>query len=157
MNFILSYRLANFAPVNITIKADFVKNIGYDSDDVANATGNVFETPRQCLDLLCTEVDTRARVTGYQLQLQIGWPNLHQRGNWDAGLAYKYLERDAVLDAFTDSDFHNGGTDARGWTLGGRYAVDDNTWMSLKLLSSNEIDGAPYGVDTLQLDLTGSF
>ncbi len=160
VNFIISYKMAQFAPINVEIKADFVKNVGYDESEILVRTGNQFVTPRLCLETPCIQsspTDSSAKVTGYQLMIKIGWPSLKQRNNWDMAMAYRYLERDAVLDAFTDSDFRNGGTDSKGWWLKGRYAIDDNTWMSVKLISADEIDGPTYGVDTLQFDLVASF
>ena len=64
---------------------------------------------------------------------------------------------DAVLDALTDSDFHLGGTNAKGFTVGGSYGVDDNAWLTLRWLSSDQIDGAPLSIDTLQFDLNTRF
>ena len=76
--------------------------------------------------------------------------------------------RDAVLAAFTDSDFHQGGTDAKGYELKFDYGIADNTWFTLRWLSSDEIDGDSYpdhfglgrgklAIDTLQLDLNAKF
>ena len=82
---------------------------------------------------------------------------LTKRGNWQVYAAYKHLERDAVLDAFTDSDFHLGGTDAKGWLLGGSYALMENAWVNARWLSSDEIDGPPLGIDVLQFDFYARF
>jgi hypothetical protein len=72
-------------------------------------------------------------------------------------LGYKYLERDAVLDAFTDSDFHLGGTDAKGYYFGFDYAFTPRVSARIRYLSANEIDGPPLGIDVVQLDLNASF
>ncbi len=72
-------------------------------------------------------------------------------------MGYRYLERDAVVDAFTDSDFRLGGTDVKGFTFGAEYALNPRTQMRLRYLSGNEIDGPPLGIDVLQLDLTAQF
>ena len=72
-------------------------------------------------------------------------------------LAYRYLERDAVLDAFADSDFRGGGTDNKGYIIQGQYALEENTWVSLKFISADQIDGPPYGLDTVQTDLNVVF
>jgi hypothetical protein len=62
-----------------------------------------------------------------------------------------------VLDAFTDSDFHLGGTNAKGWILGGKYGLLENTYISARYLSADEIEGPPLGIDVLQLDLVSEF
>jgi polyhydroxyalkanoate synthesis regulator phasin len=134
--------LAHFDPLHVILSGDFVKNIGYD----ASATESRMGIPGYA-----------ARTKGWQAKLTVGWPDMKRRHNWQAFVGYKHLERDAVLDAFTDSDFRLGGTDAKGYLLGGLYALDDNAWLSLRWLSADEIDGLPFGVDVLQLDLNAKF
>jgi hypothetical protein len=94
----------------------------------------------------------------------VGWPVVAKRGNWLAAMSYRYLERDAVLDAFTDSDFHLGGTDAKGYVLEFQYGLDEDVWLTTKWMSSDEIEGdliggggGPFGIDTIQLDLNAKF
>jgi hypothetical protein len=72
-------------------------------------------------------------------------------------MAYRYLERDAVLDAFTDSIFHVGGTNARGWTAGVQYGLTKSAWLNLRWLSSDAIDGPKYSIDTVNVDLNARF
>ena len=62
-----------------------------------------------------------------------------------------------MLDAFTDSDFHLGGTNAKGYFLGIDYAFTQRVFATLRYLSANEIDGPPLGIDVLQLDLNAQF
>ena len=78
-------------------------------------------------------------------------------GDWQVFGAYKYLQRDAVVDAFTDSDFALGGTDAKGYILGGLAGLARNTWVRVRWLSTNAIDGPPRAVDVLQVDLNAKF
>jgi hypothetical protein len=79
------------------------------------------------------------------------------RGGWRVFLGYRYLERDAVLDAFTDSDLRLGGTDVEGYYLGGYFGLSDGTFLRLRYLSGNEIDGPPLGIDVWQLDINAQF
>jgi len=67
------------------------------------------------------------------------------------------LEADAVIDAFTDSDFHLGGTNAEGWILRSQIGIGKNTWFSWSWLTSDELIGLDYAVDVLQIDLNASF
>jgi hypothetical protein len=62
-----------------------------------------------------------------------------------------------VLDAFTDSMFHQGGTNAKGWVLGVQYGLAKNTWMDLRWFSADAIDGPKYSVDMLNLDMNTRF
>ncbi|MBO7942033.1 putative porin, partial [Streptomyces sp. S9] len=77
--------------------------------------------------------------------------------DWNASIGFKRLESDAVPVAFTDSDFHLGGTNARGFIVGGSLGLARNTWLGLRWLSANEVTGQPYSVDVVQLDLNTQF
>jgi Putative porin len=70
---------------------------------------------------------------------------------------YKYLESDAVIDAFTDPDFGLGGTNLKGYIPGGSLGLADNVWATVRWMSANNIGGAPYAVDVIQLDLNARF
>ncbi|MBI3545024.1 MAG: putative porin [Gammaproteobacteria bacterium] len=133
--------IAAFDPVHVVFTGDYVKNVGFDRAEIQQRTG----------------LDIEPKTRGYQMKFAVGSPLIKKRGDWQFISAYKYLERDAVLDAFTDSDFHLGGTDAKGWILGGGYGLANNTWLSLRWLSANEIDGPPLAIDVLQLDLNARF
>lgn len=137
----VQYDLARFAPYHVILTGDFVRNIGFDKQAVAARIGGPID----------------AKVNGYQFLASVGAPQVLAAGQWRVFGGYKHLERDAVLDAFTDSDFHLGGTDAKGWLMGGDYGLARNTWLTLRYLTADEIDGPPLGIDVLQLDLNTRF
>ena len=148
LNLTASWDMAAFDPVHVILTGDFVENVGYDQEEILQRTGSNIEP----------------KTSGYQVKVAVGAPAMKKRADWQFTMAYKYLERDAVLDAFTDSDFHLGGTDAKGWILGGSYGLAANTWLSLRWLSADEIDGPldlptplPFAVDVLQLDINAKF
>jgi len=149
---LIKYKLADFAPVNVALSLDYVENIGYKQAAVLERIGSV----NNLLSIYGNE-DGEAHNQAYQIKLDVGWPSLMKRGNWQMSVAYKYLERDAVLDIYTDSDFRGGGTDVEGWVLDAKYAFDDAAWLDFKLISADEIDGPPFGQDTIQLDLNARF
>ncbi|HKJ22175.1 MAG TPA: putative porin [Gammaproteobacteria bacterium] len=134
---------AQLAPHHVILKADYVKNVGYNEQQVFERTGQHIP----------------AHTTGYQYEIAVGWPQdqIAEWGRWQIAGAYKYLQRDAVVDAFTDSNFHLGGTDTKGFFIRGEYGLATNTWMVMHWYSSNSIDGPPFGIDTLQLGLLAKF
>jgi len=134
--------LAHFDPYHLILSADVVKNIGYDKAGTAARIG---------------QPGYKARTLGWQGRIAYGWPSMNAAGNWQVYFGYRHLERDAVLDAFTDSDFRLGGTDAKGYYLGGSYALDRNVWLAAKWMSADAIDGLPFSVDVLQLDFNARF
>ena len=142
----LSLDLATFAPYHVIFKGDVVKNLGFDRDAIARRTGG--ETYLY---------SNSERTLGWLFEVVAGWPQVAKFRDWQVSASYRYLQRDAVLDAFTDSDFHLGGTDAKGWVIGGKYGLARNTWLQLRYLSSAAIDGPPLGIDTLQVDLNAKF
>ncbi len=127
-------------PIHVILDGDYVRNIGYDSDAVLERAGT-----------------DKEEIEGYQAGLTVGYPEIRAFGDWNLSLFYKYLEADAVLDAFTDSDFHLGGTNAQGWTLGTEYGIYKDLWLKARWMTSDEIEGAPLAIDTFQVDLNARF
>jgi hypothetical protein len=125
----------------VTLAADLVRNLGYSETKMLARTGS--SVPEQ--------------GDGYQAELAFGSVVMARANAWRAAIGYRYLERDAVLDAFTDSDFRLGGTDVKGYTLTFDYSFTPMVMGRIKYLSGSEIDGPPLGIDVLQLDLTASF
>jgi hypothetical protein len=150
LNLTVMAEFPRLLPVPITLTADFVKNLQFDRADIRARTGE---------DLL------DGKGTGFMLKAQIGQTQTLKPGDWSAWLAYRYVGSDAVLDAFTNSDFGLGGTNNKGFVLGASYALYDNTWLTLRWMSSDVIDPMAPGastptklsVDTIQLDLNARF
>jgi hypothetical protein len=135
-------KLGFWKPVYVTFSGDYVKNIGFDRHKVALKTGNP---------------DVKEETYGYQIGLSVGHKTTQKFGNWELFAFYKYLGADAVLDAFTDSDFHAGGTNAKGWILGGSLTLFKNVWLTLRWMTTDQISGPPLAIDTLQVDLNARF
>ncbi|MHB1098812.1 MAG: putative porin, partial [Burkholderiales bacterium] len=128
-------------PVHIILTGDYVKNMGFNRSEI----------------LARTAQDVQPQTTGYMARVAVGMPTMLLKNDWQVFLAYRHLEADAVLDAFTDSDFHLGGTNNKGFILGGQYGLDKNTWLSARWLSSNQISGLPLAIDVFQFDLNAKF
>ena len=154
LNITAHYDLARFAPMHLMVDAGYGKNIGYGGGDTRDRAEG---TPLFCGGSVFTCDPNDDPTEGYYVKLTAGWPNVLLPRRWQMSLGYKYLEGDAVLDAFTDSDFHLGGTNAKGWILGGNYGLMPNTWISARWMSADEVDGPPLGIDVLQLDLNAKF
>lgn len=132
--------------LRFSVDGEFVKNLAFDKDKVAAKAVNNIENGTY-----------DGGDTGYMMRLTVGTPQLAERWDWNASLAYKYLESDAVVDGFTDSDFGMGGTNLKGFILGGNLVLAKNVWTTLRWLSADSIAGAPYSVDAVQADLTARF
>ncbi len=141
-----SLDLANLAPYHVVLTTDIVKNLGFDKEEINQRTGGV--------TYLYPIGD---RTLGALIGATVGWPDVTRSGAWQVSFDYRYLQRDAVLDAFTESDFHLGGTDTQGYRITGAYGLANNVWLRGRWISSTEIDGPPLAINTLQFDLNAKF
>lgn len=148
ININLAYDYARFAPYHIIASADFAKNVGFNDSSV-----NAYETLVNNLENGRVDDETNA----WQVRMDFGWPKVDSAGEWNVFALYKYVGRDAVLDAFSDSDFHLGGTNAKGWVIGGNYGLLKNVWFTGRWLSTDIISGPAYSNDVLQLDVNAKF
>jgi hypothetical protein len=141
LNLTAALDLLHFEPYLVRVTGDYVKNIGFDAGEILARTGSALEP----------------RTQGYQAQLQFGTPEVQKLNDWQFTIMYRYLQRDAALDAFNDPDAYLGGTNNKGYTLGLRYGLAKNTWMRLRWMSADEIDGPPLAIDVLQVDFNVKF
>ena len=130
-----------YDPVHVILTGDYLKNMAFDQASIKARSG----------------VDVQRQDSGYLLRLAVGMPTMLLRGDWQTSITYRYLEADAVLDAFNDNDFHLGGTNNKGCVLGFQYGLGRGTWLTAKLLSSNEVSGPPLSINTLQVYLNAKF
>lgn len=131
----------HFEPFNIRLIGDFAKNLAFDQAEIRQRTG---------LNIVPKTIAWRTGVL-------VGKTEIRSRNDWQFFVDYRYLGADSVLDAFTDSDFNLGGTNAKGYTVGGQYGIDRNVWARARWLSSDQIQGPPLSIDVLQLDLNARF
>jgi len=142
----------NFHPVHVVVDGEFVWNSAFDRAEIAgnaenNRGPNVGGKPGPF----------DGGNLGWIAKVTVGQKNLEKFGDWNTHIGYRYLESDAVMDAFADSDFGLGGTNLQGYFLGGNFAVSKNVWTTAKWMSANSIAGDPYAVDVLQVDLNAKF
>jgi Putative porin len=144
----------SFGRYLLGVNAQAVRNVGYDANDIARRVGERRESGNK----------------GYVFELGFGDPLADHAGAWRTSLGYRYVQRDAVLDSWTDADFRLGGTNAKGYYLVGDFGLANRTWIRVRYLAGNSIlppsdqeltgigrQGTGYGVDVLQIDLNTRF
>lgn len=141
LNFSGQLDLGHFDPFHIRLAADYANNLGFDQDEIQSRTG--------------LRVDPR--TTAYQTMLTLGNEDLFGQHNKSFFIGYRYVEPDAVVDAFTQANVLLGGTNAKGYMIGFNYGLDTNVWLRWRWLSANAIVGPPLAIDVLQGDLTLRF
>ncbi|WP_133650264.1 putative porin [Paraburkholderia flava] len=142
--------------VKVRLDGEYVRNLAYNENKAFSAATlpvNNYEASAANP----TRSDFRSGPNGYMAKATIGEPDPKSKGQWNFSIAYKYLQPDATLDAFTDPDFHLGGTNARGYIIGAAYAVARDTWLSARYLSAKEVYGPPVSIDVLQIELNARF
>ena len=94
--------------------------------------------------------------TGWLIGTKLG--KASNPGSWEFNYNYRNLEADAVFGAFTDSDFADGGTNAKGHVFGIGYALAKNTTLAATYFLNDALDEKPDdGYQRLQLDLSIKF
>jgi hypothetical protein len=140
-------------PFQVSLSGEWVKNIAFDQNDIASKAVNN-RGPDRANGLLGKY---EGGDTAWLINLRVGHPVLQKFGDWAVGLNYRYVESDAVVDGFNDSDFGGGGTNIKGYSLFGQFALSQRIWLGLRWMSANEVSGPQYKQDTLQIDLNGKF
>jgi hypothetical protein len=131
-----------FDRYSMALAAQAARNYGYQLAEVEALSGQSFSSPQN---------------KGYVAELSFGDPVIDRFGLWRAAVGYRHVQADAVLDAWTDSDFHEGGTNAGGYYVWGTLGLAYNTSLRLRYLSGNELTGPRYALDILQIDVLARF
>jgi hypothetical protein len=152
LNAVAVYDYAGFGDNHVILTADYAKNVGFDGKDILRRAA-----PLGGVAGIVNYGNIRDHTNAWQVRLDVGRPEIKKLHDWNMTFAYKYLERDAVLDAYTDSDFHLGGTNAKGWVFGASYGIAHNTWLNARWMTADQIEGPKYGVDVLMVDLNSRF
>ncbi len=92
--------------------------------------------------------------TGWLVGFSYG--KVKDKGTWALSYNYRDLEADAVVGAFTDSDFIGGGTNGKGHSFGFEYALAKNFTTGVTYLM-NEKGDAETDYNRLQVDFQLKF
>ncbi|MCB1087466.1 MAG: putative porin, partial [Verrucomicrobiae bacterium] len=153
-----------FEPIQISLLGEFGKNLGFDQEEIdAIAVNN-----RGPIPAADPEADPAAAAIpeigafeggneAWMLAIQFGHSAFEKAGDWNAQFGYRYVESDAYIDGFTDSDFGLGGTNVEGYTASLGIALSPSVNINLRWMGSNEIAGPPLKSDVIIFDLNASF
>ena len=150
------FDFTHFRPYDVVLDGEFVWNSAFNRADVA-AKAAANPLPAGAVGTVSTNTPFEGGNLGWQSRMTVGYRELKQRGDWSVNVGYRYLQSDAVIDAFTDSDFGLGGTNLKGYFFGANLAVSANVWLTAKWMSANQVAGPPYAVDIAQVDLNAKF
>ena len=117
----------------------------------AEASHKFESTPVGVFFDFVTNTSADSLDTGWLLGLSAG--RLKKPGDWQVNYTYRKVEKDAVVGAFTDSDFRGGGTDGKGHEFGGAVQVAEHTALHATFfLNKRGLQGAGTDYSRLQVD-----
>ena len=144
----------HFEPFQISLIGEYVKNVAFDRGLVeSRAINNRGPNTSGINGLGAFEGGDNAWI----VNLRGGHAALEKLWDYQVGINYRYVESDAVVDAFNDSDFGLGGTNLKGYTLYGSLALGPRVWLGLRYFSATQIAGPPFKSDIVQFDINGKF
>lgn len=153
LNFRWDTKVAGYG---LRLDANYIRNMAYNETKMfERARGGIVNNYGAVVDGV--EGPFRSGGNAYSLQATFGKPSPTARGDWNVLAGYKRIEPDALPDGFNDSSFHQGGTNAKGYFLGGSYAIDKNAWFTGRWSATKQVFGAPLAIDTLQLEFNARF
>lgn len=122
-----------FFPITVKASLDFIKNLGFDETDIHARGGAVLNG-----------YAVAKQNNALQAKLTVGVDRIERAGQWQSFLTFRRFERDAWLDAFTDTTWHLGGTNYQGWSIGGQFGIAPRTsigarWTSTRNLHDNTL------------------
>ena len=92
---------------------------------------------------------------GYVVGFKLG--KAKKVGQWELDANYSYIEKDAVVGAYTDSDRWGGGTDGQGFEVAGKYHLVQNMTVGLKYLGHEDGIDSDETLHILQADMVVKF
>lgn len=154
----LSWETPTLADHRLRLEGHWLKNTAYDPQAMwSRARGGLVTNLAAPAGATPTVADLKSGDTAWLVQGTFGDLALKQAGDWQLWLGYKHIEPDALPDGFNDSNFHLGGTNAKGYTLGAAYAFDRNVWLTGRWMAAKQIMGAPLAIDVFQLEVNAGF
>ncbi|KPA91972.1 hypothetical protein PF66_01555 [Pseudomonas asplenii] len=133
-------------------QADFIHNLAYDKGEMLKRSEG------QIVNNINSNGEFESGGSALMMQFTLGNAlELKKKGDWNLYAGYKYIQPDALPDGFNDSSYHLGGTNAKGYFIGGNYSLDKNIIASARWLSAEEVYGDPFQVDVFQLELNTRF
>jgi hypothetical protein len=148
----------SFEPFQISLLGEYAVNLHHDAEAIDEvAVNNRGAVPLDESGIPTGVGSYEGGDTAWNVALIVGKPVFEEAWDWNASVGYRYVESDAVVDAFTDSDFGLGGTNMEGYTIGAAVALSKQVRVSLRWMSATQIAGPPLKSDVFLFDLTAKF
>ncbi|MFS1286471.1 MAG: putative porin [Pseudomonas piscis] len=138
--------------LRLRTQGNYIRNLAYDKAEMLKRSEG------QIVNNINRNGEFESGGNALMLQFTLGNAlEMKKAGDWNLLAGYKYIQPDALPDGFNDSSFHLGGTNAKGYFLGGNYGIDKNIYATARYMSASEVYGPRYEVDVMQLELNTRF
>ncbi|MDZ4288773.1 MAG: putative porin, partial [Prosthecobacter sp.] len=94
--------------------------------------------------------------TAFMFKTEFGKAKFEKKYDWSTWIDYRYVESDAMPDAFTDNDF-GGGTNFQGFTIGAHVALSPSVKLGARWMSTTQIAGPPLKMDIFMIDISAKY
>ena len=144
-----------FEPVRVSLITEFVQNLAFNKADINNIAVN----NRSALDEnnLTDVGQFDGSPYGWYGEVRVGTPSLSKRWDWQLNVGYRWIGSDAVVDGFNDSDFGLGGTNMKGFTVGGFLSLSQNVYLGARWMGADSITGPQYNTNILYFEINSKF
>ncbi|WP_053158284.1 putative porin [Pseudomonas protegens] len=133
-------------------QTNFIRNLAYDKGEMLKRSEG------EIVNNINSQGQFESGGNALMVQFTLGNAlEMKKAGDWNLLAGYKYIQPDALPDGFNDSSFHLGGTNAKGYFVGGNYGIDKNIYATARYMSASEVYGPRYEVDVMQLELNTRF
>jgi len=155
-----------FEPVQVSLIGEFVSNLSFNKSDISNigtnTSSNVISDNRV--------VNNRGEVSlndplgafegsgiGWFGEIRVGTPKLAKLWDWQVNAGYRWIGSDAVVDGFNDSDFGWGGTNMKGFTVGGFVSLSENVYLGARWMGAENIAGPQLDTNIFYFEINSKF
>jgi len=155
-----------FEPVQVSVVGEFVSNMSFNKTDISNIGTNSPDTVISDNRV----VNNRAEVSltdplgafdgsgiGWFGEVRVGTPKLAKLWDWQVNVGYRWIGSDAVVDGFNDSDFGWGGTNMKGFTVGGFLSLSENVYLGARWMGAESIAGPQLDTNIFYFEINSKF
>jgi hypothetical protein len=148
----------HFDPFHLSVTGEFIRNLAFDRNSIINS-GPASDPGPQNNTTNSNPDSFDGGDIGYLIHFDAGKVVLQGLWDWNIRLSYRYVQTDATVDAFTDSDFGAPlyGTNLKGFTIGGNLALSKRIWLGLSYMSADNVSGPTFHSDLVQFDINAKF
>lgn len=154
----LEYR--HWEPFVVSLSGEWDQNMAWNANNIQNGGPPTSDNPWNITGPI-NNTGANGIYNGgnaaWIVQLKVGSGALQKRWDWDFGVSYRYVESDSVIDGFCDADFGLGGTNLKGFSVGGNLALSKNVFVGARWMNATGIAGPQFQSDILQIDINARF